>query len=244
MPETIELDPSRVPERLRKWIPLAQRWGHSDDGVRDEIVDGATREELDDLLALLDADESDWDALTAWLVGPEAKTKVPPTEEYVAFTCLTMALDLAKVRRKREDQPDAFRTRLPPPSATINAIIREQYSDRPQLRAICDAIIDAAKAFQSLGNRGDPAEAAGEVVIFAAGDLVELATRRRSFARIQPGTDGSIVLYLRLEARRPVGRLKPCQSDDAMPLQISIASLDEWDGEAESWLHQAYKENR
>jgi len=29
-----------------------------------------------------------------------------------------------------------------------------------------------------------------------------------------------------------------------MPLQISIASLDEWDGEAETWLHHAYKENR
>jgi hypothetical protein len=51
-------------------------------------------------------------------------------------------------------------------------------------------------------------------------------------------------LYLRLQASPPVGRLKPCQSDDAMPFQISIASRDEWDGEAESWLHQAYKENR
>lgn len=51
-------------------------------------------------------------------------------------------------------------------------------------------------------------------------------------------------MYLRLEARPPVGRLKPSQSDHAMPLQISIASLEEWDAEAESWLHQAYKENR
>src|SRR5262249_18272714 len=93
------LDASRVPERLRKWITLAQRWGHSDDGMRSEVVDGATPEELDELLTLLDADKSDWDTLHAWLAGAEAKA--PPTEEYVAFTCLTMALDLAEVRRKQ-----------------------------------------------------------------------------------------------------------------------------------------------
>jgi hypothetical protein len=241
MPETIKLDASRVPERLRKWIPLAQRWGHSDDGMRSEVVDGATREELDELLTLLDADKSDWDALHAWLAGAEAKA--PPTEEYVAFTCLTMTLDLAEVRRKHEDHPDAFRTPPPAPSAWTDAIIHEQYADRPKLRTICDTIIDAAKAFRSLGNRGDPAEAVREVVIFAGKDLIEIATRRRSFARIEPTAEGKVILHLRLDGRLPVGRLKPSQSG-AMSLQISIASLDELDGEVESWLHQAYKENR
>jgi len=42
LPEPIQLDPSRVPEQLRKWIPLAERWGGSDDVVGDYIVDAAT----------------------------------------------------------------------------------------------------------------------------------------------------------------------------------------------------------
>jgi len=219
--------------------------GQLDDDIVGEIIDDATREELDGLLALLDADEAFWKELYAWLGGPESESK-PLTNEYCAFHCLGVALDYAKLRRKREDHPEAFRTPSvhSSPSASINTIIRKQYANRPRLRAICDAIIDAAKAFQSLGNRGDPVEAAREVVISAGGGVVGLSTRRRSFARIQPSSDGGIVLYLRLEARPPVGRLKPSQSDHAMPLQISIASLDEWDAEAESWLHQAYKENR
>jgi hypothetical protein len=59
--------------------------------------------------------------------GPESKRK-PPTVEYCAFHCLAVALEYAKIRRKREDHPDAFRT--PPfhssPRASSNAIIREQ----------------------------------------------------------------------------------------------------------------------
>ena len=58
MTETIQLDPSRVPERFRKWTPMAQRWGGQlDDDIVEEIVDDATRDELDELLALLDADQ-------------------------------------------------------------------------------------------------------------------------------------------------------------------------------------------
>jgi len=110
IPETIKLDPSRVPERFRKWIPLAPRWGGKlDDDIVGEIVDDATREELDELLALLDADEAFWKELYAWLGGPESESK-PLTNEYCAFHCLGVALDYAKLRRKREDHPEAFRT--------------------------------------------------------------------------------------------------------------------------------------
>jgi len=150
--------------------------GQLDDDIVGEIIDDATREELDGLLALLDADEAFWKELYAWLGGPESESK-PLTNEYCA--CLGVALDYAKLRRKREDHPEAFRTPSvhSSPSASINTIIREQYADRPRLRAICDAIIDAAKAFQSLGNRGDPVEAAREVVISAGGGVVGLSTR-------------------------------------------------------------------
>jgi hypothetical protein len=103
MPETIKLDPSRVPERFRKWIPLAQRWsGQLDDVVVGEIVDDATREELDELLAMLDADQEFCKELYAWLGGTESKSK-PPTKEYCAFHCLGVAIDYAEIRRKRED---------------------------------------------------------------------------------------------------------------------------------------------
>src|SRR5262245_23867037 len=165
--------------------------GKLDDDIVGEIVDDATREELDELLALLDADEAFWKELYAWLGGPESESK-PLTNEYCAFHCLGVALDYAKLRRKREDHPEAFRTPSvhSSPSASINTIIRKQYANRPRLRAICDAIIDAAKAFQSLGNRGDPVEAAREVVISAGRGVVGLSTRRRSFARIQPSSDG------------------------------------------------------
>jgi len=83
--------------------------GKLDDDIVGEIVDDATREELDELLALLDADEAFWKELYAWLGGPESESK-PLTNEYCAFHCLGVALDYAKLRRKREDHPEAFRT--------------------------------------------------------------------------------------------------------------------------------------
>ena len=70
MPETKQLDSSRVPEQFRKWIPLAQRWGsHLDDHIVGDMVDDATSEELDELLALWDADQADRKALYAMVGG-------------------------------------------------------------------------------------------------------------------------------------------------------------------------------
>lgn len=95
---TIRLDSSRVPEALRRWIPLAERWGVGDDLIREDCVEKATLEELDELLAWTPDDA----VLEAWLAGPESES-ARVSEEYVAFTCLVMAYDLAKVtRRKRE----------------------------------------------------------------------------------------------------------------------------------------------
>ena len=92
----IHLDPARVPEQLRRWIPLAERWGIGDDLIRDDCVEKATPDELRELLAW----EPDDSVLTSWLAGPDSRT-TKPTEEYLAFSCLLMAYDLARVRAKK-----------------------------------------------------------------------------------------------------------------------------------------------
>jgi hypothetical protein len=98
---TIRLDASRVPVQFRQWIPLAERWGIGDDLIRDDCVHKATPDELRELLAFGDAYDA---VLTEWLAGPDADSP-PFSGEYVAFTCLGMAWDLAKVlERKHEDK--------------------------------------------------------------------------------------------------------------------------------------------
>src|SRR6058998_1273586 len=59
--------------------------------------------------------------------------------------------------------------------ATADELIDGQYADRPKLRPIFDAIIDAASGL-------------GEVTIQARKTYVSLVSARRTFARIQPTT--------------------------------------------------------
>ena len=83
-----------MPARFRQWIPLAERWGIADDLIREDCVRKATPEQLRELLAFGDA----YDAiLTEWLAGPESSA-LRPSEEYVAFTCLGIAIDLARIK--------------------------------------------------------------------------------------------------------------------------------------------------
>ncbi len=89
---TIRLDPSHVPPQFRGWIQLAERWGIGDDLIREDCVRNAAPEEIRQLLTFGNAYHA---VLTEWLAGPEANAQ-HPTREYVAFTCLSMAWDLAK----------------------------------------------------------------------------------------------------------------------------------------------------
>ena len=113
--------------------------------------------------------------------------------------------------------------------ASADELIDGQYADRPQLRPIFDAIIDAAAGL-------------GEVIIQARKTYVSLVTPRRTFARVQPGKD-RVNLALRLEGQIPGGRLQPSKIHESMSLQISLATLDEVDSEALHWLQQAYDQN-
>lgn len=114
--------------------------------------------------------------------------------------------------------------------ASADELIEGQYADRPQLRPLFDAIIDAAAGL-------------GEVIVQARKTYVSLVTPRRTFARIQPTTRSRVDLGLRLAGLEPGGRLLSSKIHETMPLQISLTSLDEIDAAVLAWLQQAYEQN-
>ena len=115
--------------------------------------------------------------------------------------------------------------------ASADELIEGQYADRPQLRPIFDAIIDAAAGL-------------GEVIIQTRKTYVSLVSPRRTFARVQPTTKNRVDLGLRLEDQKPGGRLQPSKIHETMRLQISLTTRDEVDFEVLGWLQQAYDQNR
>jgi hypothetical protein len=114
--------------------------------------------------------------------------------------------------------------------ATADQLIAQQYADRPNLRPIYDAIVAAATR-------------CGDVIIQARKTYVSLVTPRRTFARVQPTTRTRIDLGLRLDKRRPGGRLQPSKIHETMRLQVGVTTVDEVDSEVKKWLQQAYAEN-
>lgn len=86
---TIVLAPAVVPRKLRRLIPLAERFGIGDDLIREDIVAKTPAAELAAMQAAVQAHD---DAFDDWLAGPEADG---PTfsPEYLAFSCLRMAAD-------------------------------------------------------------------------------------------------------------------------------------------------------
>src|SRR5919199_1162979 len=73
--------------------------------------------------------------------------------------------------------------------ASADELIQGQYADRPQLRPIFAALIDAAAGL-------------GEVVVQARKTYVSLVTPRRTFARIQPTTKNRVDLGFRLQGQQ------------------------------------------
>jgi len=115
--------------------------------------------------------------------------------------------------------------------ATADELIDGQYAGRAQLRPIFDALIDAAAGL-------------GQVTIQARKTYVSLVSPRRTFARIQATTKNRVDLGLRLEGRKPKGRLQPSKIQETMQVQIGLTAPDEVDSEVLGWLQQAYDENR
>jgi hypothetical protein len=114
--------------------------------------------------------------------------------------------------------------------ASAEDLIEKQYADRPQLRPIFEAIIEAAAGL-------------GEIIIQARKTHVSLVTSRRTFARIQPTSKSRVDLALRLEGHKPGGRLQPSKIHETTRLQISLASVDDIDSEVLAWLQEAYDQN-
>jgi hypothetical protein len=114
--------------------------------------------------------------------------------------------------------------------ASADQLILGQYADRPHLRAILDAILQAVAGL-------------GEVVVQARKTYVSLVSPRRTFARVVPTTKDRVDLGLRLEGQKPVGRLQPSKIHETMRLQISLASPQDVDGEVLDWLQKAYELN-
>lgn len=114
--------------------------------------------------------------------------------------------------------------------ASAEDLIEGQYADRPQLRPIFDALVVAAAGL-------------GDVTIQTRKTYVSLVTPRRTFARLQPTTKSRVDLALRLEGRKPGGRLQASKIHETMRLQISLASVDDIDSEVLDWLKEAYDQN-
>lgn len=114
--------------------------------------------------------------------------------------------------------------------ASADGLIDGQYVDRPQLRPIFDAIIDAASSF-------------GDIIIQARKTYVSLVTPRRTFARIQPTTKSRLDLALRLEGHKPGKRLQLSKLHETTPLQVSLTLADDVDSEVLKWLREAYDQN-
>jgi hypothetical protein len=114
--------------------------------------------------------------------------------------------------------------------ATADQLIEHQYADRSQLRPIYDAIIGAATT-------------CGDVIIQARKTYVSLVSPRRTFARVQPTTKTRVDLGLRLEGRRPNGRLQASTIHETMRLQVSLTTRHDVDSDVQKWLQQAYAEN-
>jgi hypothetical protein len=114
-------------------------------------------------------------------------------------------------------------------TAAADELIAKQYADRPHLRAVYDAIINAAME-------------CGEIIVHARKTYVSLVAPRRTFARIKP-LRNQVDLGLRLEQCEPVGRIEPSRIHHTMRVQIGLTSPQEVDPEVRYLLAQAYLEN-
>ena len=115
-------------------------------------------------------------------------------------------------------------------TTSANDLVNAQYADRPQLRPLYDAIIEAAASL-------------GMVTVQARKTYVSLLTPRRTFARIQPTTRTRIDLALRLEKPQTDERLVPSRIQESMKWQVGLSTLADLDTVALGLLDEAYQEN-
>jgi hypothetical protein len=117
-------------------------------------------------------------------------------------------------------------------SASADELIDGQYSDRPDLRPILDALLTRVAAL-------------GSVSIQARKGYISLVGPRRTFGAIQPTTKRRVDLGLRLDGQAPAGRLESAKSmgSGQVNLRIGLTAVDDVDDEVDTWLKRAYEAN-
>lgn len=94
----MKLNPNNVPSALVSLLPMAELWGIGDDFVRENNILKASISELDELIHCID--EISDDDLFGWLAGEESFSKTP-SDEYLAITNMTMAIESAKLKLEK-----------------------------------------------------------------------------------------------------------------------------------------------
>lgn len=113
--------------------------------------------------------------------------------------------------------------------ATADELLDGQYADRPDLRAILDAVVAAASTF-------------GPLDVQARKTYTSLLTPRRTFAAVRPTTRTRVDLALRLDGVEPGGRLLDGRNTagGGLNLRIALESVDDLDADALALLREAY----
>src|SRR6476646_7581260 len=96
-----KFDAQNVPPKLKSLLPIAEAWGIGDDFEREQSLSRASLEDLEMLVHCIDG-ISDAD-FYGWLGGPESYSP-NPTKEYIAFSCLALAIDCARLKLQRREQ--------------------------------------------------------------------------------------------------------------------------------------------
>src|SRR5262245_15936339 len=97
----LKLDTTNVPQSLRSLMPIAEEWGIGDDFDREQALNRASPEDLEMLVHCIDGISDD--EFYGWLAGPESFSS-NPTKEYIAFSCLSLAIESAKLKLQSHQQ--------------------------------------------------------------------------------------------------------------------------------------------
>ncbi|MDX6284694.1 MAG: hypothetical protein QOG53_179 [Frankiales bacterium] len=117
-------------------------------------------------------------------------------------------------------------------TAGADELIEGQYADRPELRPILDAVLEAA-----LGT--------GIVTVQARKGFVSLVTPKRKFAIVKAAAKHRVDLLLRIEREPGGGRLEPLNPDNNndMNLRVGLQAVSDVDSDVRHWMLRAYRAN-
>ena len=114
-------------------------------------------------------------------------------------------------------------------TAGADELIDAQYAHAPALRKVFDRVIKEASRFK-------------DVAVQTRKTYISLVTPRRTFARVQAGRD-HVKIALRLDGRKPGGRLQRSRVHDQMPVEIAIENVKQIDAEVIALMREAYEES-